>query len=407
MHTSPLSDPGEGDAGGMNVYVRQLGRALAADGARVLVATRSATGAPWQERADGMTVLGLAVGGPDAVKEDLPALVPDFAAALAEHLAAEGVAPDVVHSHYWLSGMVARALPDRPAVWAHTMHTMAATKNAELGEGSAAREPEDRLVGEQAILREVDLSVVSTTTERDQVLAQGARPEAVRVVPPGVDAATFHPVGWGERAALRAGVREALGLDPDALLLVQAGRWQPAKGQLVLLEAVERLWERGVRAHAVFVGGPSGAGGGTELPRRIEASPARAGLVAHGAVPPEELARYLHAADLVVVPSRTESFGLVAVEAMACGVPVVAARVGGLPEAVGEAGVLVDGHDPDDWADVLADLLADPAARERWGAAGAERARSLTWGAAARAHREAYRDCARPPVHRRRTDDRP
>lgn len=408
MHTSPLDDPGEGDAGGMNVYVRQLSRALAAAGASVVVATRSVTGALWRQEDEGVVVWGVPAGDPGAAKEDLPALVPAFAEAVASRLADEGVTPQVVHSHYWLSGLVARRLvaaggAAEDAVWAHTMHTMGATKNAEVAaEAGAPPEPPARIEGERAVLRAVDLAVVSTRREAQQVQAEGADPAVVRVIPPGVDAATFHPVPDAERTTLRVAARRDLGLGPDASLLVQAGRWQPAKGQLVLLEAVEHLHARGVAAHALFVGGPSGSGDAEELPRRIEASPVRHLLHAHGAVPPEQLARLFHAADLVVVPSRTESFGLVAAEAMACGVPVVAARVGGLPEAVGSAGVLVDGHDPADWARTLAALLADPAARGRLREAGARRGEQLTWAAAASAHLDAYRE-----TDPRSPDDRP
>lgn len=391
MHTSPLSDPGEGDAGGMNVYVRQLSRAMVDQGARVHVVTRSDTGSAWEARDDGVTVAGLPVGPPDAAKEDLPALVPDFARAVHEHLAAHRIEPDVVHSHYWLSGMVALALPARAATWAHTMHTLGATKNAELA-GAAGSEPAERLAGERRILASVDLAVASTTLECRQLREQGAPPEHCRVIPPGVDDQTFHPLEDAERRAVRAEVRRQLGLPDDALLLVQAGRWQAAKGQLVLLEAVEHLWAAGTRAHAVFVGGPSGAGDARELPARIEQSPAREGLVPHEAVAPAELARFLHAADLVVVPSRTESFGLVAVEAMACGTPVVAARVGGLPDAVGDAGVLVDGHDPRTWAEQIGRLLADPAARRALGEAGRRRAATMSWQDTARAHLAAYRE---------------
>lgn len=394
MHTSPLSDPGEGDAGGMNVYVRQLSRAMVAEGAAVHVVTRSDTGEAWEAQDQGVTVAGLPVGPADAAKEDLPALVPDLARAVSEHLAARGTTPDVVHSHYWLSGMVALALPDRPATWAHTMHTLGATKNAELADADQ-REPGVRLEGEQRILRSVDLAVASTSLECRQLREQGAPPERCRVIPPGVDAGTFHPLDAASRRLVRGEVRRELGLPADALLLVQAGRWQPAKGQLVLLEAVEHLWAAGTRAHAVFVGGPSGAGDAAELPRRIEDSPAREGLLARGAVPPDELARLLHAADLVVVPSRTESFGLVAVEAMACGTPVVAARVGGLPDAVGDAAVLVDGHDPRDWAGTLGRLLEDPDARSALGDAGRRRAATMSWQDTARAHLEAYRTARR------------
>ena len=394
MHTSPLSDPGEGDAGGMNVYVRQLSRAMVGEGVAVHVVTRSDTGEAWEARDEGVAVAGLPVGPPDAAKEDLPALVPDFARAVAQHLAARELTPDVVHSHYWLSGMVALALPGRTATWAHTMHTLGATKNAELA-GTDGREPAARLEGERRILESVDLAVASTLPECGQLRAQGAPAERCVVIPPGVDARTFHPLEPAARDAVRHAVRQELGLPADALLLVQAGRWQPAKGQVVLLEAVEHLWEAGIRAHAVFVGGPSGAGDAGELPRRIEQSPARDGLLPRGAVPPSELARLLHAADLVVVPSRTESFGLVAVEAMACGTPVVAARVGGLPDAVGDAAALVDGHDPRDWAEALARLLADPAARAALGEAGRRRAATMSWRDTARAHLGAYRTARR------------
>ncbi|SNC73641.1 D-inositol-3-phosphate glycosyltransferase [Kytococcus aerolatus] len=405
LHTSPLEDPGTGDAGGMNTYVRQLSRAQAALGARVRVYTRSETGERWEVDDRDVTVVGLPVGPPGATKEDLPGTTGDFGDAVLADLVAAGLTADVVHSHYWLSGLAAERLTceacaglpvGRLPLHAHTMHTLGATKNAELtGVGDWLPEPAGRLEAETQLLRTVDLAVASTPEEAEELLEQGAARERVTVIPPGVDTDTFRPLEPTRREAVREEVRGSLGLGPDALLVVQAGRWQEVKGQDVLVAAAEALAARAAApVHVLFVGGPSGASGSDWLPARIVTSPARDRLHTRGAVPPAELAEILAAADVVAVPSRTESFGLVAAEALAVGAPVVAAHVGGLPRALDGAGLLVEGHEPAPWADALRAVLGDAALRDELAVRAARRGERLSWRDAAAAHLTAYGELA-------------
>ncbi len=316
------------------------------------------------ELAPGVLVRHVTAGPYEGLgKEDLPGQLCAFAAGVmrtAAH-APEGHY-DLVHSHYWLSGQVGWLAHDRWQVpLVHTMHTMARVKNAHLADGDAP-EPSGREIGEAQVVEAADRLVANTDEEaRDLVSLYGADAERVVVVPPGVDLTTFSP---GDQRAARAEV----GLPEDAKVLLFVGRIQPLKAPEVLVAAAAELlarhpeW-RGQLVVAVL-GGPAGRAGAPPLAggarRPARHRPPRA---VRRAGPAPELVRWYRAADLVAVPSHSESFGLVAVEAQACGTPVVAASVGGLPTAVGDAGVLVDGHDPRRWADSLEALLLDPARR--------------------------------------------
>ncbi len=260
---------------------------------------------------------------------------------------------DVVHSHYWLSGQVGWLAADRWGVpLVHTAHTLAAVKNAALADGDSP-EPPLRAVGEQQVVDAADRLIVNTKTESAELVSlHGAFPDRIDVVHPGVDLELFTP---GDRAAARAG----FGL-PGGPLVAFVGRIQPLKAPDVLLRAVALLRDR-LAAQVVIAGGPSGSGLASPDGLSRLAADLGIGDAVHFLPPQsrENLVRLYRAADLVAVPSYSESFGLVAVEAQACGTPVVAASVGGLPVAVddGSTGVLIDGHDPTVWADALADLL--------------------------------------------------
>ena len=364
VHTSPLAQPGTGDAGGMNVYVLQSALQMARRGVEVEIFTRATSSAdpPTVRVAPGVLVRNVVAGPFEGLdKYDLPTQLCAFTAGV---LRAEATHEpgyyDIVHSHYWLSGQVGWLARDRWAVpLVHTAHTLAAVKNAALADGDAP-EPPLRAVGEQQVVDEADRLIVNTEHEAQQLVSlHNADPARIDVVHPGVDLETFTP---GDRRAARA----ALGLAPDEPILAFVGRIQPLKAPDVLLQAAAKLpaRTRGAKEQNVRVlvaGGPSGSG--LAAPDGLVRLADELGIADRVTfLPPQtrdELVNVYRAADLVAVPSYSESFGLVAVEAQACGTPVVAASVGGLPVAVrdGVTGSLVDGHDPDDWAQAISALF--------------------------------------------------
>jgi D-inositol-3-phosphate glycosyltransferase len=368
VHTSPLEQPGTGDAGGMNVYVVEVAHQLAARGVEVEIFTRTTTAdmPATVELEPGVLVRHVTAGPYEGLgKEDLPGQLCAFAAGV---MRTGAHAPEnhysLVHSHYWLSGQVGWLAADRWQVpLVHTMHTMARVKNQHLADDDAP-EPPGREIGEAQVVEAADRLIANTLGERRELIElYAAEPEKVVVVPPGVDLSLFSP---GAQGAARA----AVGLPLDAKVLLFVGRIQPLKAPEVLVKAAAELlarhpdW-RGQLVVAVL-GGPSGSG--RAHPYGLQELADGLGISAQvrfvPPVPRHELAQWYRAADLVAVPSHSESFGLVAVEAQACGTPVVAANVGGLPTAVGQAGVLVDGHEILSWTDAIEALLLDPERRE-------------------------------------------
>ncbi|WP_297733978.1 D-inositol-3-phosphate glycosyltransferase [Nocardioides sp.] len=401
LHTSPLDQPGTGDAGGMNVYVVELSRRLAAKGIAVDVFTRATSSElpPVVEAFDGVHVRHIAAGPFEGLaKGELPGQLCAFAR---EVLRAEAIQPqghyDVVHSHYWLSGQVGALARDRWGVpLVHSMHTMAKVKNEALAEGDSP-EPLARLIGEEQVVEAADLLIANTDLEAKQLVElYGAEPDRVEVVHPGVDLSVFKPVD-------QAVVRRELGLPTDAIVLMFAGRIQPLKAPDVLLRAVGVLLQQDplLRSRLVvpIVGGPSGSG--LEHPESLAKLSAELGLDdVVRFVPPvaqAELARWCAAATAVAVPSYNESFGLVAAEAQATGTPVVAAAVGGLTTVVADevSGLLVEGHEARDWAAALRRLIEDPALTRRLGEGALAHAGDFSWDRTAERTLEAYRDaCA-------------
>lgn len=376
VHTSPLAQPGTGDAGGMNVYVLQTALHMARRGVEVEIFTRATSSAdpPVVSPAPGVVVRNVVAGPFEGLdKNDLPTQLCAFTAGVlraeANH---EPGYYDIVHSHYWLSGQVGWLARDRWAVpLVHTAHTLAAVKNAALADGDSP-EPPLRAVGEQQVVDEADRLIVNTEAEVRQLISlHNADPLRIDVVHPGVDLQIFTP---GDRNAARG----ALGLPAGGAIVAFIGRIQPLKAPDILLRAAALLPD-GVRV--LVAGGPSGTG--LAAPDGLLRLAGELGIAERVTfLPPqsrEQLVNVYRAADLVAVPSYSESFGLVAIEAQACGTPVVAAAVGGLPVAVadGRSGTLVQGHDPAAWAAAIDGLLrADPAVLRR---AAIEHAARFSW----------------------------
>ena len=385
LHTSPLDQPGTGDAGGMNVYVIELSKRLAQRGIDVDIFTRAtaSTQPPVVDTTEGVTVRHITSGPFEGLsKAELPGQLCTFAREVLRSEAGQDPGHyDAVHSHYWLSGQVGALARDRWGVpLVHSMHTMAKVKNDALAEGDTP-EPMARVIGEEQVVNAADMLIANTDAEAKQLInLYDADAGRVEVVHPGVDLEVFRPTPKAE-------ARAALGLSPDAHVLLFAGRIQPLKAPDVLLRAVADLLDRSpeLRSEMVVpvVGGPSGSG--LEHPESLADLASALGLDdVVRFVPPvaqDELARWYAAATLVAVPSYNESFGLVAVEAQAVGTPVVAAAVGGLTTVVadGGSGLLVEGHDPRAWADALRRIVTDDGLRTRLEAGAVAQAAEFSW----------------------------
>ena len=373
LHTSPLAQPGAGDGGGMNVYVRSLASALARAGLACDVWTRAEH--PDQPEMvvvePSFRVLHVPAGPRTPLpKEALPALVDEFTAGMLARVQTCGRDYDALHGNYWLSGQVAHRLKHELSLpMLATFHTLARVTGADAGAGGTGR-----VAGEDEIIRCADLILASTVAEAGQLRQlYGADPDRVEILPPGVDHRLFSP---GDRAQARA----RLGHPGDRVMLF-VGRVQPLKG---LELAVEVLAEATGDAVLWVVGGPSGPDGPAELERaKIRAADLGVAdrVLFLPPVPHHRLVEYYRAADVVVVPSRSESFGLVALEAAACGTPVVASAVGGLVAIVddGVTGFLIEGRDPLDWATPVSLLLDDPALAGAMGAQSAVASGRWSW----------------------------
>ena len=394
LHTSPLVQPGGGDAGGMNVYVRELVAALAHGGTDTTVYVRR-----WRDDLPkrmtvepGFEVVHIDAGPLGLAKEELPEIVDAFADGVRDHLEIQPA--DVLHANYWLSGVAGHRLKhelDLPLV--STFHTLARV-NAETGDA----EPQNRIDAESDVIKCSDIITANSVVEMDELVTHyGAESSRIEVVPPGVDHAFFS-------AGSRRGARQALGLGEEPVLLF-VGRIQPLKGADVAVETLARLQPRGGRLpRLLIVGGSSGLEGDDEV-AKLHKLIADLGLTDRVTmVPPQPhhvLSTYYRAADLALVPSRSESFGLVALEAAACGVPVVASDVGGLRTLVdhGRTGLRVPGRDPVDYAAAVEQILGDQVFADRLSARAVEAASSYTWTSMAARLRRVYADVSeRVPV---------
>ena len=394
VHTSPLDQAGLGDAGGMNIYVCESAQQMAAQGIKVDIFTRRANNdhPDIVDLGNGVRVIHLNVGPVDGVtKEKLPALIPDLSAAFKEALLKEKY--DVIHSHYWISGKVAMPVAAELKIpLVHTMHTMARVKNLALAEGETP-EPMIRVQGESQVVAAADALIANTDAEAASLVSlYEACPDNVSVVSPGVNLAMF-TAGAGKSVA-----RKNLQLPADAHVVTFVGRIQPHKGPEVLIRAIAEMVGHSpmLRPKLItqIVGGASGANG-AEVDRLKELVQWLGISDVVRFAPPvqrEELPDYYRASDLVCVPSYSESFGLVALEAQACGTPVVASAVGGLRTAVadGISGVLVDGHDPRAWSSVLARLLQEPQRRVLLSMGALEHASHFGWDATSRGTLDIY-----------------
>ena len=393
VHTSPLEQPGIGDAGGMNIYVVESAQRMAAMGVAVDIFTRRTHASETEtvEISPGVRVRYFDCGHGSLTKEQLPAHIAGLSKEFLRLLKSENY--DAIHSHYWISGKVAMpAAKELGIPLVHTMHTMARVKNLNLAEGETP-EPMIRVQGETQVVAAANALVANTDAEAASLVSlYDACPDIVHVVSPGVDLYTFTP-GQGRSAA-----RTIVGLPQEALVVSFVGRIQPHKGPEVLIRATSELVKHSpLLRHKLIVnimGGASGAN--TEEVDRLKELATWLGIddVVRFSppVPRADLAQWYRAADLVVVPSYSESFGLVALEAQACGTPVVATAVGGLRTAVadGISGVLVDGHDPKAWSSVIARLLQEPQRRVLLSMGAIEHASHFGWDATARGTLDIY-----------------
>ncbi len=388
VHTSPMDQPGTGDSGGMNVYVRAVAERLARQGVEVDLFTRCRGGDTHQVReiAPGIRVVSVKAGPCLPIpKADIPRFLPEFLGGILRVVHDDGRGYDIVHSHYWLSGSIGRSAKEAWGIpLVASFHTLGKVKNYSLAHGEPSESP-DRLAGEERVIAAADRILAPTPTEAAQLVGlYGADPAHIRLVPPGVDHTIFV---HGDRAA----ARERLHLSGLRLALF-VGRIQPHKGPDVavrtLAEAVARDPSTAGDLVLAIVGGPSGADHGAEMTRLMDLAAALGvseRVILFPPQPQSKLPDFYSAADVVLMPSRSESFGLVALEAQACGTPVVAAAVGGLRYVVddGRTGYLVEGHDPGDHAERLLQLLRDPVLAETMGATAARQALRFTWDATA------------------------
>jgi len=390
LHTSPLAQPGSGDGGGMNVYVRELSSALARAGIDCDVYTRACEpGLPdIVEMEPGFRVHNVPAGPPGPVaKEHLPDLVPEFTAGVRRRMETAFDAPGFIHANYWLSGVAGHQLKhDLNLPLVSTFHTLARVKAETCGD-----EPEQRARAEAQVIGCSDAILASTSEERAQLERLYAAPsERVEIVAPGVDHRAFSP---GPRAASRA----VLGLG-DGPVLLFIGRIQRLKGADVAVQTLACL-EDYPAASLVIVGGPSGPDGDAELARLhelVEQYDLGARVRFVPAEPHDHLATYYRAADACLVPSRSESFGLVALEAAACGTPVVAAAVGGLRSLVEHArtGFLVEGRDPAAYAAYVGEILDNPRLAHEMSRNAVASAHGYRWSMTAARLRRVYADLA-------------
>ena len=396
VHTSPLDQAGVGDAGGMNVYVVETAKKMAQAGVSVDIFTRAnKPNLPESvEIAEGVNVKHLVAGPFEGLsKEELPSQLGALTSAFMNH---QKQLPSnyysLLHSHYWISGQLGWMVSEATSIpLIHTMHTTAKVKNLNLAAGEKP-EPHTRAIGEEQVVQAATGLIANTDAEAASLVSlYEACPDRVFVVAPGVDLQTFSP-GDGKAAA-----RNRLNIAPDAIMLTFVGRVQPHKGPDVLLKAAAEMVMHTPHLRAklavVIIGGASGSVNELEKIKSL-ARFLKIEDITHFIEPVsrEVLPDWYRASDLVCVPSYSESFGLVALEAQACGTPVVATAIGGLRTAVsdGISGCLVDGHDPKAWSAVISRLIMEPQRRLLLGMNAVEHASHFGWEGTARKTLDVY-----------------
>lgn len=389
-HTCPLATLGGKDTGGMNVYVRELAKQLGRMGHRVDIFTRS------QDEHVPHVVHDLGYGnrvfhipaGPEkpVSKEELAEYIPAFSQAVLELVENKGISYDLIHSHYWMSGMAGKELK---AAWGipmvHMFHTLGLMKNRIAGEGEF--EGDYRIRGEREVLRTTDMVIAATVAELAQLQwLYEVKTDNIRVVPPGVDLGKFYPIPEED-------AREYLQVPVCQRMLLFVGRIEPLKGVETLIRSLAVLRDKGVlKKHKVclsIIGGDASVSEESmshemsRLMRLREELGLEEVVTFLGKRAQDSLPYYYSAAEVVVVPSHYESFGMVALEAMACGTPVVASQIGGLAYLIqdGETGYHVRDQDPDELADRLAELLEDHELHRRMSKSATRFAQSFSWNA--------------------------
>ena len=378
LHTSPTASLGQNANGGLNVYVREVAAAFSERGIATDIFTRRGPNDPAVEELAPLSRVVYLPAGNGLDKYTLYEEVPSFTRRVVAFAEREGLTYDLLFSHYWLSGEVACLLRPRIApAWAHVAHTLGLVKNRTLALGARA-EPQLRIRVEGEIAQQADLLIASTEDEsRDLVDLYGAQEERVFVVPPGVDLSMFQPID-------RAEARRKIGYGPGRLLLF-AGRLERLKGVDVAINALALLRDRAHDDVRLLILGEDSRDGEESEKDRLKALSVAAGVRDRvdflGSVAHHELPYFYSAADVVVMPSYSESFGLVALEAQACGRPVVASNVSGLRSVVRDdvSGYLLDGHDPAAYAERIGRLLDDPEMARHMGARGRLLAQRFSW----------------------------
>ncbi len=379
MHTSPTASLGQNGNGGLNVYVREVCSAFSDRGIATDVFTRRQS--PDDPAIESLAALSRVIylpAGRSLDKYSLYSEVPNFAAAIRAFAKSEQLEYDLIYSHYWLSGEVACLLrPGMGVGWAHIAHTLGLVKNRTLASG-ARPEPALRIRVEGEIAQQANMLIASTSDEGDDLARlYGADPERIYVVPPGIDLGTFHPLDRGE-------ARRKIGYGQSRMLLF-VGRLERLKGVEIAIRALALLQDRAHNdVRLVVLGEDSREGDESEKERLKEVATAlgvRDRVDFLGSVAHHELPYFYAAADVCVMPSYSESFGLVALEAQACGRPVVASGVSGLRSVVRDevSGYLIDGDDPAIYADRIGRVLEDPELAQQMGLRGRLLAQRFSW----------------------------
>jgi D-inositol-3-phosphate glycosyltransferase len=387
-HTCPLAILGGKDTGGMNVYVRDLTRELGRLGIHVDVFTRSQDEhVPHvvHELGYGNRVVHVAAGPEIPVaKQNLPEYIPEFVEGIKSFAAEKGIQYDLIHSHYWMSGLAAEALSNAwggtPIV--HMFHTLGEMKNR-IARSDEERESPERIAGEKRVLARADRVVVATLAEQTQLrFLYKANERKLDIIPPGVDTSHFYPIPSDEAKLF-------LGLKPEDRMVLYVGRIEPLKGVDTLIKAMSclNLQDHRLPVHLAIIGGEPDAS-----PEEMSLEMARLQklcdelamgqtVVFLGKRGQDTLPYYYSAAEVLVMPSHYESFGMVALEAMACGTPVIASDVGGLGFLVqdGETGYTVPDGEPDKLCEKLSLLLSDHYLRQKMGQRAEEVAQSYDW----------------------------